>query len=117
MSTDDLLTRTLLIVIAAILLFPLLMMALMMPLMGLWGWGHMGGSGMYNGTGPTWMWLLMSIVPLLLVVGVGYLVYRAVSGRQRSDPALEELRRAYARGDLSDEEFENRRERLERDRQ
>jgi putative membrane protein len=29
-----------------------------------------------------------------------------------TDPALEELRMAYARGDLSEEEFEERRERL-----
>jgi putative membrane protein len=31
------------------------------------------------------------------------------------DPAIEELRHAYARGDLTDEEYESRRERLERE--
>lgn len=83
-----------------------------MPMMGLWGWGHM-----WNGTGTSWMWITMSIVPLLVILGVGYLLYNGIrqSGTQRTDPALEELRAAYARGDLSDEEFEKRRERLQRE--
>lgn len=118
MANDDSLVRTLLIVIAVILLLPFLMMALMMPLMGLWGWGHMWNGGMWNGTGTTWMWLIMSIVPLLVILGGGYLLYSTSrsSETRRTDPALEELRAAYARGDLSDEEFEERRERLERER-
>ena len=112
MTTDDTLVRTILLVIAAIVLLPFLLMALMMPMMGVWGWGHM-----WNGTGATWMWIVMSLVPLLVILSVGYLVYAAVrrSGDRETDPALEELRAAYARGDLSDEEFENRRERLRRD--
>ncbi|WP_126664287.1 SHOCT domain-containing protein [Haloterrigena salifodinae] len=118
MATDESLIRTLLIVIAAILLIPALMMALVMPMMGVWGGGHMWNGGMWGGTGATWMWLLMSIVPLLVILGLGYLLYSAVrqSGSRRTDPALEELRTAYARGDLTDEEFEERRERLRRDR-
>lgn len=112
MATDDSVTRTLLIVIAAVLLFPFLMMALAMPMMGLWGWGHM-----WNGTGTSWMWIVMSIVPLLVIIGVAYLVYSGLrqTGTEPSDAALEELRVAYARGDLSDEEFQKRRERLERE--
>jgi len=34
-------------------------------------------------------------------------------GDDSSDPAVKELRAAYARGDLSDEEYERRRDRLE----
>ena len=117
MSTEDSLVRTILIVIAVLLLLPFLMMVLMLPVMGLWGWGHMWDGGMWNGVGGTWMWLLTSLVPLLLIIGIGYLLYSAIrqSGDRRTDPALEELKMAYARGDLSDEEFEKRRERLERD--
>ncbi|PGF14047.1 hypothetical protein CP556_23565 [Natrinema sp. CBA1119] len=117
MATDDSLIRTLLIVIVAILLLPVLMMAITMPMMGVWGGGHMWDGGMWNGTGATWMWPLMSIIPLLVILGLGYLLYSAVrqSGGQRADPALEELRTAYARGDLTDEEFEERRERLRRE--
>nr|WP_245809964.1 SHOCT domain-containing protein [Halorubrum vacuolatum] len=72
---------------------------------------------MWNGTGVSWMWALLSIVPLLLILGVGYLLYRGVRGSEtnRPDPALEALRAAYARGDLTDEEFETRRERLTRE--
>ena len=117
MATNDSLVRTLLIVIAAILLLPFLMMAIMMPIMGLWGSGHMWNGGVWDGTGATWMWLIMSIVPLLVILGFGYLLYSAFRGHGTAgaDPALEELRAAYARGDLTEEEYEKRRERLEQE--
>lgn len=117
MARDDDLVRTLVLVIAAIILLPFLMMALMMPVMGIWGWGHMADAGMWTGTPGTLAWIVTSLIPLLVVIGIGYLVYRAFqdTGRRRTDPALEELRIAYARGDLSDEEFEQRRQRLERE--
>ena len=117
MATDESLIRTLLIVIAVILLLPVLMMAFAMPMMGVWGGGPMWNGGMWDGTGATWMWLLMSIVPLLVILGLGYLLYNAISrsGTRGTDPALEELRAAYARGDLTDEEFEQRRKRLRRE--
>ncbi|MEF8851348.1 MAG: SHOCT domain-containing protein [Haloarculaceae archaeon] len=54
-----------------------------------------------------------------MVVGLGYLLYRAVAGTRTgtpaADPAVEELRIAYARGEVDDEEYERRRERLQRD--
>jgi len=117
MATNNSLVRTLLIVIAAILILPFLMMAIMMPVMGLWGGGHMWNGGMWNGTGATWMWLIMSIVPLLVILGLGYLLYSALrqQGTEGTDSAIEELRAAYARGDLTDEEYEKRRERLKRE--
>ena len=111
MASNDSLTRTLLIVTAAILLLPVLMMALAMPMMGLWG-----GSHMWGGTGTSWMWLAMSVVPLLVVLGIGYFLYSVISrsDEKQMDPAVEELRATYARGELSDEEFEKRIERLRR---
>lgn len=116
MATDDSLVRTILIVIAAILLLPVLMMVAMMPMMGLWGWDHMWTGSAWDGTGATWMWLIMLIVPALVLLGSGYLLYSVTrrSGTQQSDPAFEALRTAYARGELSDEEFEERSERLQR---
>ena len=113
MTSDDSLVRTLLLVIVAILLLPLLTMAIMMPMMGVWGGGHM-----WNGTSGGWAWLLMGVVPLLVLLGIGYLLYSAVrrSSDEQPDPAIEELRSAYARGDLTEDEFEKRRKRLERDR-
>jgi putative membrane protein len=82
--------------------------------------GGMWGAGMWGG-GPVPGWLLaagvvMQVLSLVALVGGGYLVYRAATGDGRDpDGSLEELRLAYARGDLTDEEYEQRRERLERD--
>jgi putative membrane protein len=116
-STD--LVRPLLIVVAALVLIPVLMMAIMMPMMGFWGWGHTADGGMWSGagTGGGWLWLVMGLVPLLVVVGISYLVYTGLrrDSPDMTDGAIEELRHAYARGDLSDEEFEQRRERLRRE--
>lgn len=117
MATDESLLRAIAIVVAAIVLLPVVVMAIALPTMGMWGGGHMWDGGTWNGMGPTWVWLLTSIGPLLVILAVGYLLYRAVRRptAQRRDPALEELRTAYARGDLTDEEFEQRRVRLQDD--
>ena len=87
---------------------------------GSYGGGMMGGGGgLFGGTMGLWSLLWMV---LLLAVPV-YLVYtlarrgedgtRARSGGTRERP-VSVLRERYARGELSDEEFERRRERLER---
>ncbi|MFB6086076.1 MAG: SHOCT domain-containing protein [Halodesulfurarchaeum sp.] len=105
-STDSLL-RILLVVLAAIILVPVLMMAFAVPMV--WGGGMMGG---YGAT-PVWS-IGMSLVWLAILVGIGFMFYRWLSGGPgvAEDPALEELRLAYARGELSEEEFETRREKL-----
>jgi putative membrane protein len=85
---------------------------------GMLGVGHMGG-GMWAGSFSGWMLTAAIAVQLifLLVIGVAvYLVYRMVVGSGSTgedDPAIEELRRAYARGDLSQEEYERRHEELD----
>lgn len=88
------------------------MMAIMMPMMGGW-FGGVPGSG--AGTSPMWG-LGMMLLFLLVLLGTGYFISRAFTRESFSvdDPALEELRLAYARGDLSREEFEQRREDLQR---
>ncbi|WP_245883194.1 SHOCT domain-containing protein [Halalkaliarchaeum desulfuricum] len=69
-----------------------------------WGWGLFGGWG--------FLWLL-------LLVGIVALVVSVIGGTERSqngdqpDRAHEELRKQYARGNLSDEEFEKRRRKLQ----
>lgn len=105
-TTDDTL-RIVLIVLAVIVLAPILTMAFAFPMMGMWG-GMMGGFG---GTGVSPLWSIgMMLLWLVILVGGGYLVSRWMSGAGsiRSDPALEELRIAYARGDISEEEYERR---------
>lgn len=85
---------------------------------GTGGYGGMGGMmGGYGGMGygGSTVAVLPQLGFLLLLVGGGYVVYRSpendASGR--ADDALEELRRAYARGELSEEEFERRLSRLQ----
>ncbi|MWV39050.1 SHOCT domain-containing protein [Natrialba sp. INN-245] len=117
MSADTDLLRTLLLVVALVILVPFLLMFLVWPMMGMWGGGHMWDNGGASGVGSTLSWLVIWLPMFLLVLGGAYLLYRAIDRTESDDrdAALEELRLAYARGDLSDEEFEQRRERLQRD--
>ncbi|WP_232701258.1 SHOCT domain-containing protein [Halobacterium wangiae] len=103
---SDSLLRVVLVVLAVVLLSPLLMMVVAMPMVGMMGWGGR------TWVSPLWGFSAM-LVSLLVVLGVGYVLYRALTDTGETvDPALEELRLAYARGDISDEEFEQRRRRL-----
>ena len=113
----DSLLRIVLIVLTVIVLFPLLMMVFAMPMMGMMGWWW-GGGGPGTGVSPIWG-IGMMLLFLGVLLGVGYFLYRGLVGGQilEHDRALEELRTAYARGDLTDEEFEQRRQRLQRDRE
>ncbi|ELY65719.1 SHOCT domain-containing protein [Natrinema versiforme] len=121
MATDTRDTRLAAIVLVAIGVLVVLPMAFMGfgtmgagPMMG-GMWGHEMWSGE---TAPGWLPLVAVLLQLLFVaavVGGGYLVYRAIAGADDTDPALEELRLAYARGELSEEEYEQRRNALDRD--
>ncbi|MFB6073328.1 MAG: SHOCT domain-containing protein [Halobacterium sp.] len=115
-STDSDLATVVLLALGALVVVPMLFAGV-----GMMGGGHMmdGAWGM-DGVGAASGWfllvaLLFRLLFLAALVGAGYLVYRAFTRRPSRDPALEELRTAYARGDLSDEEFEERRERLQRE--
>ncbi|WP_311173348.1 SHOCT domain-containing protein [Halobellus ordinarius] len=73
------------------------------------GWGGMGGLGGFGMLGGG-----MFLWPLLLIGLILLFVYGTNREEQTSktDTALAELRERYARGELSDEEFENRRSSL-----
>ncbi|MFW5918745.1 MAG: SHOCT domain-containing protein [Halanaeroarchaeum sp.] len=78
-------------------------------MMGGGGYGAMPGFGFFG-----FLW------PLLFFGGILYLVYAVAGngsstggGLGRSDSAMETLRERYARGELTEEEFEQRRRRLE----
>lgn len=112
-SSDGLL-RIIVIVLGVILLHPLLMMLFMMPMMGMMGWWGIGGDPSIGvGFSPIWG-IGMMLLFLVALLGIGYFLYRAVTRGALSgnDAALEELRIAYARGDLSQEEFEQRQDNL-----
>ncbi len=103
-------------VLALLLLVPLFWMGMGMP-----GGSHMWDGGMWSGSMgggmPGWLWVVAIVVQLLflavLVAGAVVLYRSLTEDSAADDEALDELRLAYARGDLSDEEFEQRRERLE----
>ncbi|WP_336360860.1 SHOCT domain-containing protein [Haladaptatus sp. ZSTT2] len=109
-----------LVILAAFLILPALLMGFGLmgygPMMGgVWG----GGFGMNSGTVPGLMvaaGFLMQLLFFVAILAGGYLLVRAVTGTQGSDRALDELRLAYARGDLTDEEYDERKRRLETDR-
>ncbi|EMA61371.1 SHOCT domain-containing protein [Halorubrum lipolyticum] len=120
MSSSDRLdtTTVLLLILGAVILLPLLTMGMgfggMMGYGGATGYGGM--MGQYGTTGGWWplVGMLVPLVSLLVLIGGGYLLVRRASETQTPhNPAMEELRLAYARGDLTDEEFETRREKLE----
>lgn len=81
------------------------------------GGGAMGGGGVgWFGLGPL-LWIVVLGAVVALVAG-----YTRPDGSAKTEPhsgtdgALAALRERYARGELSDEEFERRRQRLQRDR-
>lgn len=108
MATNDTLLRAVLVVIVAVLAVPLVMMTVAMPMAGVMHGGMWG-----DGTGMAGLWWLWSLLPLAVLIALGYGGYRLLVADGSDDSAMEELRAAYARGDLTDEEFETRRQRLE----
>lgn len=122
MADTDALLRAVLVIVVALLALPLVLMLVMVPFAGgmhggTWGGGMWGWGPWETGMGwGTWLW--MSVVPLVVLLVIAYGGYRLLRAGDRTggDAAIEELRRAYARGELTDEEYESRRERLESDR-
>ncbi|MFW6003756.1 MAG: SHOCT domain-containing protein [Halanaeroarchaeum sp.] len=114
-SANDLdATTIVLLILGVIILLPLLMMTIGFG--GMMGYGGMTGQ---FGTTTGWVPLAGFLVMLLffvLVIGGGVLLLQGTSGDARvHDTAIQELRKAYARGDLSEEEFDRRRQKLERE--
>lgn len=112
--SNDGLLRVVVVILGVLVLFPVLMMLFAMPMVGMMGWYWDGGA---TGGLPPLLGLGLLVVWLAVLLGIGYLLYRGLVGAMGSsrtgDPALDELRLAYARGDLSEEEFEARRAKLE----
>lgn len=103
------LIRLIIIVIAIVLITPILLMMLMMPMMLVMG--GMGGNGTMTLT--PMRSLIMMLGGFVVLLAIGYVLYRALhDSLDRKDPALEELRTAYARGELTQEEFEQRKKDL-----
>ena len=102
--------RLLIIALAIIFLLPLVLMVVLMPMMMV----MMGGMDV-NGTmtmSPIWG-IVMMVGGLAILLGLAYGLYRILGESVTEEPALEELRMAYARGDISQEEYEQRKDDLE----
>lgn len=104
-----------LVIAAVVLLGPLLMGGMMALFWGGTGW-QMGPGGMGVPGGFGIAMLLFALLPLLLLVLLVVWALRRVAGGDDEDRVLEELRMALARGDISEDEFERRRDLLEEDR-
>jgi putative membrane protein len=107
MTRDDSTVRTVLTVGAVLFAIPLLMMGVVVPLVVLTGVGHVPFS--VGG------WQILMPVVLLVIFGtLVYALYIGVGEESEEAPEeLEALRLAYARGELSETEFETRRARLQ----
>lgn len=74
----------------------------------------MDGGHMHGSSSP-YLWWIPIVMPVLwlgILVSVVYLLYRFIDSAASNDAGMEELDRAFARGELSEEEYERRRERL-----
>lgn len=109
MSSDSSGVGTLTTVVAVFLAIPLFMIGIAMLLMAFMGGGHMMG-------GSNSLQILMPLIPFTILGTIAHILYAYTRDsdkqRQETDRTLEELRSAYARGELSNEEFEHRRNRL-----
>lgn len=101
-ATTDSLWPLLVTVLLVLLALPLLAVVGMAVMMGSMGW-MMGAP-----VATPWWWLIPPLALLLVAGGLAFVLLA------RRDPSLEALRTAYARGELSDDEFERRMERLSR---
>ena len=105
MTDSNAILRAVLVILLVLISIPFVMLLAAVPFMEV----PSGTGGMHGGA---WLWL---VLPLLILVAIGYGSYRLLGGGPDGDAAIEELRLAYARGDLTDEEYETRRQRLESD--
>jgi len=79
----------------------------MMPGGGMMGWGGFGGYGM-GFVGWIFMFLFWGLIIVGIVLGVRWLLNQGRTGTtsEAANPALDILKRRYARGEISKEEFD-----------
>lgn len=106
MASDDAL-KVVLLILGVLLILPLFLMSLMVPMMGFMGGMPFGaeawGFGLFG---------FASLIPLAFFALLLYAAYRILRPSEDRDPAIETLREAYAAGEIDEEEYERRLERL-----
>ncbi len=88
------------------------------------GWGYSPYGGYYAGGGFWWMSLLMAVVEILfwgaiIVLAIRFFKHHAAKGHSgsfsgTSSRAVDILRERFARGEIDSEEFQRRKQELER---
>ncbi|HKL27876.1 MAG TPA: SHOCT domain-containing protein [Natrialbaceae archaeon] len=106
-SNSDSLLRIVIIIAVILVVGPFVLMLLAAPFMGGMMMLGLPGAGGFAFFGV----FLMLLFPLLLIAA-GVVLYRQWNDREREDAAMQELRMAFARGDIDREEFEERRDAL-----
>lgn len=103
---------------AVVLFSAVLLVVSVVGIGGMSGWRGGMVRGYYGYQRPPLGGIAMLLVWLVVLGGGGYLIYRWLPGRGggTTDPALEQLRVEYARGNISDEDYERRRDKLQDER-
>jgi putative membrane protein len=103
------------IVLAIILILPLVFGFGFHPWYETWGWGMMGPGMMYGFGGGMWMMIMMVVFWGLIIWGI--MVLARHFGRDRhtgyyDNTPLEILKRRYAQGEITREEYEEKKKEL-----
>jgi putative membrane protein len=77
-----------------------------------WGWGYRGGLGVMSWAGPVFMLALWVLIVVGIIFFIRFMVRAGRSGRWQENNVLEILKRRYARGEITKEEFEQKRKDL-----
>ena len=117
-------TKTALIIIGSAIGILIIVSSILGAINGWRGWGMMGPGmmgnyGLYGGYGWWWIMPLVMFVFWGLVIAGLVLLIRAIargstsSSQKQADSALEILKQRYARGEISKQEFEEKKKDLE----
>ncbi len=102
-------------ILAAIIILPIVAGFTMRPRYGGWGWGMMGPGMMYGFGGGWWMMILMVVFWGLIIWGI-VAVVRHFNGNRRigyyDNTPIEILKRRYAQGEITREEYEEKKKEL-----
>ncbi len=77
-----------------------------------WGWGYRGGLPFAGWFGPVFMIALWALIAVGIVFFIRYMIRAGRSGRLGENDVLEILKRRYARGEITKEEFDQKRKDL-----
>ncbi|ADD02253.1 Protein of unknown function DUF2078, membrane [Thermoanaerobacter mathranii subsp. mathranii str. A3] len=80
----------------------------MMRMMYGWGWGYGIGGFIWN-----IVWMAIEIGLIVAAIYLIVLLFRGTKNRNKEKDAIEILKERYARGEISEEEYLERKKRLE----